>query len=205
MKENIIYVIKNLITNDIYVGSSVNFTYRKWCHIRDLNNNKHHSPILQNSWNKYGKNNFIFEIIKKVKETNNLIQQEQHYIDILKPRYNISKTAGSPLGVKHTKESRKNMSIAHLGKKLSPESIKKRSLKQKGLKRSKLTIQRMINGAKNKIPISQYTMNNKFIKNWKSASEAARKLNISQPHISQCCKNAYGRKSIGGYKWKYKI
>jgi len=37
---------------------------------------------------------------------------EQKYLDSIKPRYNISPTAGSPLGVKHTAETKAKLSKA---------------------------------------------------------------------------------------------
>lgn len=127
-----IYKIQNLKTNQIYIGSAINFAKRKYYHLYDLKNNKHHSIILQNSFNKHGEENFEFSVIEEVYEKENLIKREQYYIDTLKPKYNCSKTAGSPLGVKHTLQARLNMSKAHLGKKLTPESIAKRTLKQSG-------------------------------------------------------------------------
>jgi group I intron endonuclease len=51
-----------------------------------------------------------------------LIEREQHYIDELDPFFNICKVAGSPLGVKHSKETRRKMSEAHKGKKMGPHS-----------------------------------------------------------------------------------
>lgn len=150
-----IYKIENIITNEIYIGSALDFQKRKWSHQHELRKNKHHSPILQNSWNKYGEENFKFLIIEDVQNKEDLIKREQHYIDILNPKYNCCKIAGSPLGVKHTLQSRINMSNAHLGKKLSKESIEKRSLKQSGInhpfynkKRSVDVCQKMSEGMK---------------------------------------------------------
>ena len=126
-----IYKITNKINEHDYIGSAISFIKRKYYHIYDLKNNKHHSCILQNSWNKYGEDNFIFEIIEEVNKEDLLIR-EQYYIDLLNPKFNIARIAGSPIGVKHTKEARANMSKAHLGKKLTKESIEKRTLKQGG-------------------------------------------------------------------------
>jgi len=44
-----------------------------------------------------------------------LIKREQHWIDNLCPEYNISPTAGSCLGVKHTEETKKKISKATKG------------------------------------------------------------------------------------------
>jgi group I intron endonuclease len=39
------------------------------------------------------------------------VSREQYYLDLLKPEYNILKTAGSLLGHKHSEEVRAKMSI----------------------------------------------------------------------------------------------
>jgi group I intron endonuclease len=53
---------------------------------------------------KYGYSNFTLEILEFC-DPSNAILREQHYIDILKPEYNILKTAGSSLGYTHTEET----------------------------------------------------------------------------------------------------
>ena len=49
--------------------------------------------------------------------------------------------------------------------------------------------------------ISQYNINNNFIKEWNSAMEIERNLKISNSNINKCCQNK--RKTAGGYIWKY--
>jgi group I intron endonuclease len=83
-----IYSIKNVKNNNCYFGSSKNIEKRWKTHLNQLKNNKHHNIRLQRAWNKYGENNFIFEIVEECDETN-LLQLEQKYID-LNPKYNIS-------------------------------------------------------------------------------------------------------------------
>ena len=51
------------------------------------------------------------------------------------------------------------------------------------------------------ISIKQFTKDGVFIKEYPSMKEAARKLNISQGHISSCCKGK--SKSAYGYIWRY--
>lgn len=51
----------------MYIGSAVDFRRRKYKHLADLRNNKHHSDHLQKSWNKYGSANFLFEVVEVVK------------------------------------------------------------------------------------------------------------------------------------------
>lgn len=53
---------------------------------------------------KYGFSNFSLEILEYC-DGSEAIAREQYYLDLLKPEYNIVKTAGSTLGYKHTPES----------------------------------------------------------------------------------------------------
>lgn len=130
-----IYKIKNKTNGHCYIGSAVNIDAR-WCiHKSDLHKNKHHSRHLQNAWNKYGEDTFEFRVIEYC-FVFTLIPREQHYIDTLKPEYNMSPTAGSALGVKHSDESRANMSAWQKGKKLSPKHKAKLSAAKMGRKLS---------------------------------------------------------------------
>jgi hypothetical protein len=52
------------------------------------------------------------------------------------------------------------------------------------------------------IPIKQYNIDGKFIKDWDSIIRASLSLNISAGCISKCCKNKL--KTSGGFIWKYK-
>ena len=52
------------------------------------------------------------------------------------------------------------------------------------------------------IPILQYTKDNIFVKEWRSAREASRSLNITQSNISMCCSGR--RNYAGGFIWKFK-
>lgn len=75
-----IYKIVNLQTGKYYVGSTKDFKKRKQAHFSGLKNNYHPNKHLQNAYNKYGKENFKFEIIEYVKEEL-LLDIEQSYID----------------------------------------------------------------------------------------------------------------------------
>lgn len=132
-----IYIIKNLLNGKVYVGSAVSIKKRWTRHKHQLNKNKHHSEHLQRSWNKYGKDNFSFEVLQVVANKKDLIFEEQKHIDRLKSYdrkfgYNISPTAGSSLGVKHTDEMKRKISMANKGKKISSETRRKMSLSKMG-------------------------------------------------------------------------
>lgn len=112
-----IYKIENIVTGDIYIGQSVNPTLRQSQHWRRLTINKHHNIYLQRAWNKYGKDCFVFEIILFC-EHDQLSIREQELVDRLDPAYNIRKDCvDSPLGTKHSEETRRKLSESHKGQK----------------------------------------------------------------------------------------
>jgi group I intron endonuclease len=81
-----IYRIKNILNGKCYYGSSKNIEKRWIRHKNVLKNNKH-NPLLQRAWDKYGKDNFIFEVVELCDE-DLLLLREQVYLD-LHPEYNV--------------------------------------------------------------------------------------------------------------------
>jgi len=63
IKQSGIYQIRNLITGDLYIGQSINLMNRKGQHFSCLRLNRNNHPHLQNAFNKYGEENFVFEIL----------------------------------------------------------------------------------------------------------------------------------------------
>lgn len=112
-----IYVIRNIFTNKVYVGSSVDLMLRWKRHVNALSRGIHHSKKLQKSWNKYGEDKFKFEIILTC-EREELIINEQREIDSRNSfisGYNMAPTAGSSLGRKATSATKAKMSLASRG------------------------------------------------------------------------------------------
>lgn len=72
-----IYKIINKINQKYYLGSSKNIEKRWDRHISDLKNQRHHSILLQRSWNKYGEENFDFTIIEVIDENQILIREQE--------------------------------------------------------------------------------------------------------------------------------
>ncbi len=134
--KTVIYSITNIINNKKYVGSAVNYKIRWVRHLSELKHNRHHSVYLQNAYKKYGKENFVFEILEYVNEINELINREQFWIDEINPEYNMTLIAGlkSHLGMKRSEETKKKISEALKGKKISEEHKKKISYAKKGVK-----------------------------------------------------------------------
>lgn len=105
-----VYCIKNIKNNKLYIGSTtVQFVKRLNLHVWELNSNKHKNKYLQNSWNKYKEDSFIFEIIE-ICDKNKCLEREQYYIDTYKIQnlYNINPLAsGTPNLSKETIEKRR--------------------------------------------------------------------------------------------------
>jgi hypothetical protein len=100
-----VYVIKNLINNKIYIGSSVMRVIKRIeHHISMLRANKHKNAYLQNAFNKYGETNFCVSIIENT-EKHNTLEKEQYWINQynFNDLYNINPIAsGTPNMSKET-------------------------------------------------------------------------------------------------------
>ena len=83
-----IYFIRNILSNKVYVGSSSNI-YRRWTtHKRELKAGKHHSILLQRSFDKHGENAFEYCLA----ESTNCVKQmrilETKWINMLDAKNN---------------------------------------------------------------------------------------------------------------------
>ena len=123
-----IYKILNTNNNKSYIGSTINLYTRCNGHKSKLNRGIHHSPYLQNAYNKHSKQGFIFIILEECKPEN-LIIREQYYLDSLLPMYNICSFAGNSLGVKDTEETKKKKRQAALNLNLKPPIPPKKPVK----------------------------------------------------------------------------
>ncbi len=79
-----VYKITNMVNNKIYIGSSKDVKLRWYQHRIKLNDNQHGNAHLQNAWNKYSEENFMFEIIEEC-DPELQFEREQHYLNLLNP------------------------------------------------------------------------------------------------------------------------
>ena len=105
-----VYKITNIVTNDFYVGSSIQLNVRKNQHFNQLANNIHNNKHLQNSFNKHLSSNFTFEILS-ICPPEYCLKLEQWFIDTLKPKFNQLIKAGNSLGYKHNQDSLEKLKI----------------------------------------------------------------------------------------------
>jgi hypothetical protein len=106
-----VYKITNLINKKYYIGSTKHLASRYRTHLCNLKANKSPCIILQNAINKYGIDNFSFDVIKVTDKYKEL------EIDILNdnfPPYNIIKETKVRREI--SKETRLKMSLGRRGK-----------------------------------------------------------------------------------------
>jgi group I intron endonuclease len=92
-----IYSIKNKINGKIYIGQSRNIEHRKKQHRTELKCNVHRNTYLQHAYNKYGADNFEFELIEEVYDSSELNKRERWYIknfSAKNPSYGYNLTDG---------------------------------------------------------------------------------------------------------------
>ena len=115
LKYSGIYSIRNTVSGRRYIGSAINIRQRWHSHRSLLLNGIHHSKTLLRSWLKHGETAFVFEVIEAVEDKSKLIEREQFWINEFnaadpKTGFNMSPTAGSCIGFRHSDATRKKMS-----------------------------------------------------------------------------------------------
>ena len=133
-----IYLIENVTSGRVYVGSSINITRRWDGHRSLLQNGNHHSLRLQRSWSKHGAAAFVFKVIELV-NLDKLVEREQHWLTELsaadpKRGFNVLPNAGTPKGRTFSPETKAKMSAGQRGRKFSAEHRAKIGLKSLGRK-----------------------------------------------------------------------
>lgn len=83
-----IYRILNKINGNCYIGSSLNVEKRYKHHLSTLRHNSSRYSILQKAFNKYGEDNFEFQVILCCKPEYRLYY-EQQLIRELNSQYNV--------------------------------------------------------------------------------------------------------------------
>lgn len=148
MKLSGIYKISSKIKpENFYIGSSMDIDHRLSCHFYDLKSNRHSNNRLQNHYNKYGDDDLSLNILMYC-DIDNLIKNEQFYIDTLYPKFNLRKKAESHYLPSIKEETRNRLIYSHIGKKQSLETIEKRVSKLRGIKRSPEMARKVFNARK---------------------------------------------------------
>jgi hypothetical protein len=155
----------------MYVGSSTNLSVRFYTYYSLRYLAKSNRP-LDRALLKYGFSNFSLEILEYcLKEETT--KREQYYLDLLNPKYNIVKLAGSTLGYKHSEESLNKM--------------RNFIFSEEVLTRKKLATVNATEARRVKVLVINIETNEE--KEYKSVTEAAKSLNVTKGAVSQALKN----------------
>lgn len=102
-------MIENLSTKKRYIGSSGRCLYTRYHqHKSDLVHARHGNSYLQNAWNKYGPDSFVFWVIEE-HEPEFCSGMEHWWIQSASPEYNLNTNTVTRLGAKISEESRAKM------------------------------------------------------------------------------------------------
>lgn len=206
-----IYRITNQVTKKQYVGQTIDLDTR-WHHHRTKKNSN--CRYLKFAFNKYGMDNFVFELIC-VCFDDDMDAYEEKYIEMYKTLvpngYNLRKGGNSG---RHHEETKRKISMALKGKRyydINPrlgkhhtdeckkqisESHKKRYATEEG----KQTIRETTIKYKNRSVI-QCDVHGNVIEEFVSLKQVAMKLGVSLASVSMVCSGK--RKTLKGLFFKY--
>jgi group I intron endonuclease len=192
------------ITNpkgEVYIGCSINI-HTRWLNYKN-NNKTTKQPKLNKSFETYGFENHIFEIIENIDDL--LSYREKYWIEFYNSYQNGLNSNSGGGGVDAHNENTKKL-ISEKGK---LNVGKRKNSHWKGKKRSKencLNISKSKKGIPNSLnakPIIQYDMMGNKIDEHISIEMAAIKVNGNPTAISNALRKG-GNASSSGYIWGYK-
>jgi group I intron endonuclease len=202
----IIYLIKNIVNNKVYVGQTINpLKRRKYGHIADSNRGK--NTKISRAMKKYGKDNFVFSELISCNNSDELNEMELYFINEYKSiddSYGYNIKIGGECGFKVSEETKIKISIA--SKKAAQRAKDNGGHWLSGRKHSeeeKAHLSKILSSElnpKNK-PVLMYDKEGNFIKRFHSARESGRCIGKGSGNIISCCNNKL--KSAYGYKWIY--
>lgn len=209
-----IYSVYCKISYKYYIGYSTDVYERLKTHKRNLLYKKHVNEHLQNAWNLYGEENFEFEVLWECEEEF-LASEENYWANLLgthNKEFGYNERLTHPCKkYRHGSLTRKKISKAKTGKKLSEEHRLKCKNGRKNFKWSeehKKRISQFFREYKespdyvdNSKKVYQYDIEGNFIREWKSTMEIERVLNINNARVSDNCRGV--TKRCKKYIFKY--
>lgn len=195
-----IYIIESP-SGGCYIGSAMDMEQRRRLHRNMLRRGDHHSRALQRAWWKYGEDSMRWRPLL-ICSIENLIFYEQRAIDRIRPRYNMAPTAGSSLGIKRSAETRKNVSLAQIGKKRGPRTAEQKArmsaacrLRAPPSKETRAKISATLTGRRN-APHSDATKRKIALAHLGSKRTAAQCAAMSAAHLGKKLSQAHRDKVV---------
>ena len=201
-----IYKITNLINHKIYIGLTTNTIEHRWKQHTNSADRPDAYYLLYRAINKYGIENFKIEELEQC-DNNLLKEREKYWIKKMDSfylnGYGYNMTYGGEGVTKYSNEQilnlwNKGLKASEIAKELGahPTTIGERlkTLLPPGEARK-----RHINS--NKKSVLQYDIFGNLIKQWESATQAEKELDMSAGNITRCCKK--NRVIANNFLWKY--
>lgn len=209
----LIYITTNKINNKKYIGKQFNENKKGYLGS---------GVALKAAIKKYGKENFTKEIlISGINDKNDLSQLEKEYIKNYKAQesneyYNIAPGGDGGCVIRNHKwseESKNKYKERCKIRNSNPEYLKKLSESRKGYKATEEAKRNQSIAHKNQTNLNlakailQFDLNNNFIKEYISMSQACKELGKTPKNSGQLSKAAKNpnKYSAYGFKWRYKI
>lgn len=107
-----IYGIFHNPTRKVYIGQATQLENRWSVHRFHLRKGTHHCTHLQNSWNKYGENQFRFKLLEECNTVRLDELEHKWYYTYFPKVFNLQPPGKQARGYKHTETTKKRMSKA---------------------------------------------------------------------------------------------
>lgn len=125
-----IYIIRNTVNGKVYIGQSRRISNREYSHFHALEKGTHYNKHLQRSYNTYGRDAFVFEVIEWC-DVSELDEREKYYIkeyDSMNINKGYNNEGGGNVGKEvseRMREAKRGANNPMYGKKPSKETIEK--------------------------------------------------------------------------------
>jgi hypothetical protein len=162
-----------------YIGSSLDLESRLNCHKRELRENKHFNPRLQNVFSKYGIDGFRYKILESTYSS-----WERSTLEILE--YQYIKLYDEEYSVYNVYKDRSQINVLSLiGRVSISENMKTNNPMYDPETAKKVTEKRLLLYPASKV--RQYDKSGKLIKIWNNTEEAAKYNEVDGSNISRAC------------------
>lgn len=174
----IVYCATNIQNGKSYIGQTINTLERR------KRSGYHGCLKFERAIQKYGTEGFLWRVLFESETTDELDERECFWIkayNSIEEGYNLSPGGQPKLGRMLLEETRKRMSLAHIGVKKSPEHI-----------------QHVIDSRRKYFrPVYCAELN----KTYPTITEAAKEHTLFHNNIIKCCQGQ--RHTAGGLHWQY--
>jgi group I intron endonuclease len=213
----VVYYIINIVNNKQYIGCSSNFDKRKKEHLYKLHKQKHENIYLQRAWDKYGENNFTFEVKFQFSTSKEMYNKE---IELIYQENNLYNTAKGGQGgdIFSTLSEEKQLEIRKIKSKQTKEFFKtgvipkpkkfKEYLEGEALNKQLLKWSECKKGKKNSRfkysdKVYQLDLTYKIVKIWDFLYNLKNNEEYTYQYVRKCCLKIKGYNKHKNFYWMF--